>query len=382
MTFDHVKLLYVATMRLPTEKAHGLQIMKTCEAFGKTGATVTLMVPTRRNALHEDPFIYYGVTPNFKVSMQKAPDFFTWGPFGFFLSTFLFSEAVHQTLEFRNADVIYSRDAFVLAQYIFLGKNLVYEAHTTPTSISKFVARRVSKVVVISQGLKLAYIKAGVPQEKIIVAPDAIDLAAFAPERAGAETKEAARVRLGLPLDRKIAMYIGRLDGWKGVETFCEAATHFPNNCMAVVIGGEPAQVAEFKKNYITAQIKFLGYRPYQELANNQIAADVLVLPNTAKDINSAKYTSPLKLFTYMASGVPIVASDLSSIREILTEDSAYFFVPDDAKLLAKKIAEATDHHELAATKALTARENVKNHTWESRAQTILTGLGILQTAQ
>jgi hypothetical protein len=42
-----MKILYLADIRLPTEKAHGLQIMKTCEALAKQGVVVTLLVPSK-----------------------------------------------------------------------------------------------------------------------------------------------------------------------------------------------------------------------------------------------------------------------------------------------------------------------------------------------
>ena len=65
------KLLYISLMRLPTEKAHGLQIMQNCEAFAAAGCDVTLWVARRWNtrALRQiqDPYAYYGVQPNFKI---------------------------------------------------------------------------------------------------------------------------------------------------------------------------------------------------------------------------------------------------------------------------------------------------------------------------
>lgn len=86
--------------------------------------------------------------------------------------------------------------------------------------------------------------------------------------------------------------------------------------------------------------VSFLGERPYKELPINQRAADVLVIPNTARTAISARFTSPLKAFAHMASDVPIVASDVPSIREALSETNAFFFAPDDARSLA----DACDH--------------------------------------
>ena len=54
-----MKLYYIANARIPTEKAHGVQIMKMCEAFVDAGHEVKLIVPKRKNPIQEDPFAYY-----------------------------------------------------------------------------------------------------------------------------------------------------------------------------------------------------------------------------------------------------------------------------------------------------------------------------------
>jgi glycosyltransferase involved in cell wall biosynthesis len=103
-------------------------------------------------------------------------------------------------------------------------------------------------------------------------------------------------------------------------------------------------------------------------------AADALVLPNTALDIISARFTSPLKLFAYMASGKPILASDLPSIREVLDDTCAYFFTPDDAQNLARGVEKVLSDATGAAERGHEAREKVKAYSWKARAARILVG--------
>jgi glycosyltransferase involved in cell wall biosynthesis len=361
-----MKIQYLAAIRMPTEKAHGLQVMKTCEALKEAGAEVELVVPNRRNTLPDEPFAYYGMKPSFTLTRVGSPDLVNFGALGFGITLVLFAEAAHYRKVFWQADIIYSRDALILAQYVLLGRKLAYEAHTKPTMLSKFVARRAARVVVISKALQTEYEKAGVASEKIILAPDGVDLDTFAHP----ESKESARARLQLPTDKKIALYIGKLDIGKGVDLLCEAAEHLAQNEMVVVIGGDEKQTAYYKNKY--PKVTFLGSRPYRELADNQAAADVLVIPNTGKDAEFAKFTSPLKLFSAMASSRPIIAADVPSLREVLDDTLCTFFEPDNATALAAAISETLAEAEASARKATKAREVVEQYSWKERAKKIL----------
>lgn len=363
-----MKLLYISNARIPTEKAHGLQIMKTCEAFADLGHTVTLLVPRRFNAIADEPFGYYGARRSFEIVHIWSWDLVRWGKIGFLIQYVTFSIATSTSRIIRGADLIYGRDELVLsAVSIFSRVPILWESHVGAWNIAaRFIAKRVRAIVVISQGLKDFYVEHGVAPSRIVVAHDGIDLDQFA----NPESKESARVRLGLPSGKNIVMYIGRLDSWKGIDTLLDASKMLSKDTLVVVIGGEPRQVEKCSRAY--PNVKFLGYRPYKELPENQAAADVLVLPNTGKDTISARFTSPLKLFTYMASGRPIIASDLPSVREILDEESAIFFKADMPRSLAEAIQFSLDNPVRAADLAKIALAKVHAYTWKARAERIL----------
>ncbi|MEK7604867.1 MAG: glycosyltransferase family 4 protein [Patescibacteria group bacterium] len=357
-----MKIVYIANIRLPTEKAHGVQIMKMCEAFALLGHDIELVVPDRESKISEDPFSYYGLTKHFPIHRLPVSDTIGgYGAFGFLVESLSFVYAVRRYLRDASFDVLYGRDEHILA---CLPGPFVWESHTGAwNSAARIVARRARRLVVISHGLKALYVAKGIPTEKIAVAHDGVDLEDFAHP----QSKREARIRLNLPLDTKIALYIGRLDGWKGVETLLEASNLFASDVVLAVMGGEAAQVEKLSRQY--PLVRFLGFHPYRELPDNMAAADVLVLPNTGKSDVSARFTSPLKLFAYMASGVPIVASDLPSIREVLDEQSAFFFTPDDATALATSVHRALEN---GSAQAKHARSLVEEYTWRHRAEYIL----------
>lgn len=356
---------YLANIRMPTEKAHGVQIMKTCEALARAGAQVELLVSARHSDIVADPFTYYAIEPAFAIKRVPVLDLVWLGRIGFWLESVSFAFfAMFYTL--HSPGVIYSRDELPLFLLSFFRKNVVWESHTGRYN---FLVRRMlrasSKIVVISEGLKQFYERKGF-RAKMLVAPDGIDLATFAHP----EPKEEARKRLGLPLDKKIALYIGRLDGWKGVNVLLDATAILPSDILVAIIGGEEEQVKKLRVEY--PHVLFLGYHPYRELADNQVAADILILPNTSKDVVSAQFTSPMKLFSYMAAGRPVVASDLPSLREVLHEGSAVFFEPDNARSLAQAIAEILSNPARAEQVASRARTDVARYTWDARALSIL----------
>ena len=226
---------YIANIRLPTEKAHGIQIAKTCEAFVRAGSDLQLIVPTRENPITEDPFTYYGISPRFPLVRVPVPDTMSWGVWGFRWQSirFAFSGLAH----LRKGSVVYGRDEMVLwIVSLFCTNPIVWESHTGSWNyFARSVAKRARGIVAISQGLKDFYAVHGIPSERIVVAHDGVDLSPFTQ----AETREVARRRLGLPHGKNVVLYIGRVDGWKDVETLLAAAALLPADTEVVVIGGE-----------------------------------------------------------------------------------------------------------------------------------------------
>lgn len=364
-----MKLLYIANIRLPTEKAHGIQIMKTCEAFAKAGVEIELVVPTRHNELTTNPFAYYGVSNNlFKIVTLYVPDLIRYGRLGFLVSSIWFSERVRWWRPFWEADIIYSRDALVLAQYLFLGRKLVFEAHAKPSFVARVVARHAHRVIVISQALREAYTAAGVPAERIIVAPDAVDEHLFDTVPAKIEARE----MLGLPLAQHIVIYTGHLYARKGADTLAEAAFNIPE-ALFVFVGGTIEDIARFKKRWGGRKnIRIIGHVAPERVPLYLRAADVLVIPNSGKSEDTARFASPMKLFEYMASGTPIVASNVPSIREILGDREALFVDADDAAALVNGITSVFAQESEAHERAVSAQRKTGEYTWGKRAKRVI----------
>jgi glycosyltransferase involved in cell wall biosynthesis len=119
----------------------------------------------------------------------------------------------------------------------------------------------------------------------------------------------------------------------------------------------------------IQDRVSFRGFVPRSEVAGLLEQADVLVMPHTSTPV-SERYASPLKLFEYMAIGKPIVASDLSSIREVLRDaENACLVRSADPESLASGIEKVLEDQPLAERIARATFEKASSYTWARRAE-------------
>lgn len=351
-----MNILYLAFIRLPTEKAHGLQIMKTCSALATLGARITLVTPNRRSPIQEDPYAYYGVQKNFEILSLSTPDFVKWGKAGFVFSLVWFSEKAKMLQQFWKTDFIYSRDSLVLVQYYLLGRPILFEAHRYPTFVDSVVARMASHVFVITASLRAEYLKRGIASHKITIVHDATDLAGQ--EEVSYEKREGI-------------VYAGSLSEDKGVLTVLEAANLLEDQPdLAFTLYGD----ATHFMHHIPSNMRLAGRIKPSEVQGKLSSAKIVLVPNSARTPQSSTYTSPMKLFEALQSGAVVIASDTPAIREVVDEDEVVFFKPDDAHSLAEKIKDV--NRDPTYQKIIPrAPSRVLKYGWDMRARTILEAL-------
>jgi glycosyltransferase involved in cell wall biosynthesis len=236
----------------------------------------------------------------------------------------------------------------------------------------KKIFRAARFMVTISVYTKTNWVEHGLAENKIMVLPSGVDLSAFTAVR---DTKSDLRQKLHLPVDKKIVMYCGQLLFWKGIETLIESFRYQPAaETVLLIIGGAEEDVRKYKNYTQRLQLNnvyFLGHRPPGLIPQYLKAADVLVLPSTAKYSISRLHTSPIKLFEYLAAQTPIIVADLPSLRQFVTAEEVTFFQPDNPQDLGQQIAEVLSGGELIKSKVAVAYEKVKKYTWNKRAQKI-----------
>jgi len=376
-----MKILYIANSRIPTQKAHGIQIMKMCEALSNKKNNLELIAPTNQlgDFKNVDPFTYYQVEKKFKIKKIISLDP-TWlmnfpqGIYTKFQSIFFIISLFFYLIFKKNKKeyIFYTRDEYLLHILQLFSKQVIWESHSLPSKKKHYLKywQKCSKIITISQSLKNELIKLGINKDKIINAPDGVDLEKFNKIKF---SKQELRKKLNLSLDKNIIIYTGHLFDWKGVQTLAQSSQFLSDNEQIVFVGGTQYDIKNFK-----AQIKdfknilILGHQSYSKIPLYLKAADVLVLPNSAAHKKSKLWTSPLKMFEYMASNTPIVASNLPSIKEILNKQNALLIKPDDENALAKGIQQILQDKDLANKLSKQAHKDVQDYTWEKRAEGIL----------
>lgn len=385
-----LRLLYIANARLPTEKAHGLQIVRMCDAFAGLGVEVLLLHPYRKqwNPKLKEVSVpkYYKVKYPFAVKQLPNWDIVRLERFvprplftGIFFSHSVLWGVVAASIAVKeHANLYFTREPTVAW---WLGRNglpTVLEVHTVPKLAQRPLIRSASRqqsvklVIAVTEYLRQGLIKRhSVPEEKTVTLHDGVDLERFNISL----SKEEARQNLGLPLGKPLVVYTGQLFPEKGVDTLVRAAPML-NEAQIVIVGGMPEdleRVRQLVRQVGVSNVTLVGYVSPNKVPLYLKAADVLILPNSAKSAHSAYYTSPLKLFDYMAAGWPIVASYLPSIQEVLRHAVTGWLVePDNPQALAEGVIKIINDGNLSARLSEHARVHVNTYTWENRARFIL----------
>lgn len=390
---EKMRLLYIANARIPTEKAHGLQILKMCEAFRGLGFDVELIHPFRFQSKlmreMKDIWAYFGIERRFKITRLFSPDFVWLDRFMpetisrvlFHLQSIAFAlEALVYTL--FEGGIYFTRDIWVAYFFTRLNKPIIYESHDHPRSrfrqrLIKGYSTHLKALVTNTKRLAEFYRDLGISRNRILFAPNGVDLKKFDLDI----SKEEARGKVGLPIDANLILYVGRfhiLNQAKGISIMMRSLQYLPHGLKMVFVGG-PVKMGKRIYSEIALeevihpnQVIFTGHVAPTLVPFYLKAADILVIPFSEAE-QLAYYVSPIKLFEYMASGRPIVASDLPSIRDIVQDgETALLVEPSNPKALAEGIKRVLDDPDLAKKISGQAYGEVQQYSWEERARKTL----------
>lgn len=371
-----MKLIYISQGNIPSKWAHSFQAMKMAEALAKQVDSLTLLTgggifPSRASTL--DLYEWYGVNDQLHIIRLPVhwrlhePCFR-----GYRYPKFDRAAALYARL--KSPELIYTRSPYAGYLCIKLKLNTIIETHMEVDNTEFRHIQSIKNnpyligIITISDELRELYQLEGVPRDKIFVWPDAVNLTVFKQ----LPNKFALRKRLGLSKDTFIVTYCGHLYKDRGIEQILECAALLPNAAF-LIIGGWEKDVEKYKAElkYMT-NIRFTGFIPNQHVPGYLSASDVLLMPYSAT-CKTVLWMSPLKLFEYMASQRPIIASDLPVLRKHLKHGKNAILVrPDDSTALSKAIEKIMLSPSNSTKIAQAAYKDVQVFTWNNRAKAIL----------
>lgn len=199
-----------------------------------------------------------------------------------------------------------------------------------------YALRNSDKVIAVSNALMERMVEIGVARDKINVIPNGIDPALFFPM-----DKAECRAKLGLPVEKKVVIYIGNLVPVKGVEYLLEAIGIISEKKESphLVIVGDGKQEDYLKKKSralgIQDKVSFVGRKAHAEIPIWLNAADVLCLP-------SLNEGCPNVALEAMACGRPVVASKVGGLTDIIVSTEEGILVePENSEDLTRGIIKA-----------------------------------------
>jgi len=231
-------------------------------------------------------------------------------------------------------------------------------------------------VLVVSKTLQEEVIARGIPADRVLVNPNAVDPARFHPHIDGGPIRH----RLGLG-GKLVIGFIGTFGPWHGAEVLAQAvrpvAVRLPE-AHVLFIGdgsGMPRVQEIIARDGVQGRVSLVGLIPQDEAPNYLAACDILVSPHVGNKDGSPFFGSPTKLFEYMAMGRGIVASDLDQIGEVLSHGkTAWLVKPGDPDTLAEGMMTLGTDAELRRALGEAAREEVvAKHTWKAHVERLLT---------
>lgn len=386
-----MKIAYIDPYPVPDYRVASLQVIQMIDAMGRNGCMVHMVSPT--SPLTAETFL--GRAINKKVSFTGLKNirkkwFF---PFN---SQKIFNHQVSTWLRKNTVDAIFTRN--LKMAYYLLRKHpqipCFFEAHEVFSQsfreshdlLNPKNQRKLDNLLkieaIVYQKCAAAFVKTQLIKEDILaiyqtdnsiyVTPNGVDLLAVQ-----AQEKEHLPVT---STDETRLLYLGSLHPWKGLPTIIHALPLL-KSVRLYVAGGKTEQIAvlETLANQlgVSDRVCFMGYvepvTRFEVIAN----ADICVLPLTDSSMGG-RYTSPLKLFEYMAMKKPVVISDLPSIRSVVDDDLVEFAMSGEASSFANAINKIINNPNELTYKVNKAFSIIlEKYNWDNCAKETL---GIIQT--
>lgn len=372
----------------PDPRARFIQMLDMASAMAGLGTRVRLMAGFKSGFSPERILASYGLAPSPHLTLERLPVLrkngalvpWSWhGPF----HAGLLLKLLFQPARERAETIILVRHLkladFLLRLRRVHGLPLVYEAHELFHPAPDLPAgqaalrRRELRVLSGADGLvaKSETLKTAILG--VLKTPRPVRVVRHGLRREWLEIE-----RSGGPAR---ILYAGGLYPWKGVEVLIEAMRLLPEEHALILGGGDglPGLKRLAAAEGVADRVDFAGPAPHADVPGFLAGAKAAVVPNL--DTPDSRQSAPLKMMEYMAAGLPIVASDLPTFREVLDDCVTGLLVtPGSPQALAEGIGRLMRDPDLAARLSTAAREKAKAFTYDRAAVEMLEALKLARS--
>ncbi|NJL44600.1 MAG: glycosyltransferase [Leptolyngbyaceae cyanobacterium SM2_3_12] len=269
--------------------------------------------------------------------------------------------------------LVHTRDWNFAKAALGQGVPVVYECHhhtEKPFEPEMAVHPLLQAVVTVIDTVRESIIHNGIPEKKVFTIPNAVNNQFLARHPAAANQW---RERLLAGKYNKLVVYAGALHEFKGVDLLLGIADQFPE-VKFVLAGGPEAQhnhYAQRVRELNLGNVELTGFLAQRDLAYLLQAADALAHPHLLGQ--AATFTSPLKLFDYLAAGPPIVATRIPSLEQwLLARWIAAWCEPNQPQAFAASLRQVLDSQTRPSAGFTPDLAAMGDFSWEARIQKIL----------
>ena len=370
-----MRLIYPLLWSRPGRQADREQVVNTAGAMARAGAEVTLVLP--RGA--DDPVVtadelraLFSVSGDFRIEQRRT----RWGGEQA-LPSLLWLRQLARDPATRRHEIFYSRMPVAFAFGSLSPIPFAVEHYRPwPDTIPPLrpLIRRTARAphclgfILHSRYAADSFARAGVAEDKLLVAHNGAEPSRMLPRLTSAE----ARAALGLPPDRPIALYAGRINARKGLDRILLLAGSRPD-VLFLLVGSEGEGPVERE----AAHLRNVRLVPWQDPAGLPAwlyAADILLIPPSRAPLERFGQTVlPMKTFAYLAAGRPILAPVAPDTAELLRhEDNALLVPPEDEAAAASALDRLLGDAALAERLGTNAAALAESLSWDARARRIL----------
>jgi hypothetical protein len=378
------RLHYISPSLLPSRSANSVHVMHQCDGFARAGIDISLYA---KRAITNADDLPEALRKNYGVNVEN------WN-LRTFQSDFSRADTLRIALMALKPVLLAPRGELVLSRNLYAAlilasarKKMLFETHQLEYGARKIMqywimTRPWVRTVAISDSLVscLEEHHAMRLRDPLVLhdaAPDGIQR--LAPERRRQELAGLLKTTVDeLAAWNVICGYFGQLYAGRGIEIIESMAAARPA-CLFLVFGGSESDVAA-RCAIAPTNLRFMGHVSHPESQSAQAAVDVLLMPYQRsvsigiQGHDTARWMSPMKMFEYLAAGVPIISSDLPVLREVLTNGrNALLVNAENADQWLAALDSLISNPDYANSMGeLAHREYQTKHTWLRRAESLL----------